>query len=112
MPWQRPYRIIVFPQVRPDELDQIEIEVSVLTPKNPLEYEDSQDLIKKLRPGVDGVVLQDGFRKATFLPQVWDQIPQPEQFLTHLCQKMGASPDLWRKKHLMVFTYQVQEFQE
>ena len=101
-----------FPQVRPDELDQISIEVSVLTPKNPLEYEDSQDLIKKLRPGVDGVVLQDGFRKATFLPQVWDQIPEPEQFLAHLCQKMGASPDLWRKKHLTVFTYQVQEFQE
>ena len=84
----------------------------MLTPKNPLEYEDSQDLIKKLRPGVDGVVLQGWLQESHLPPQVWDQIPQPEQFLTHLCQKMGASPDLWRKKHLMVFTYQVQEFQE
>jgi len=101
-----------FPQVRPDELDQIEIEVSVLTPRTLLDYDNAQDLIKKLRPGVDGVVLEDGFRKATFLPQVWDQLPKPEQFLAHLCQKMGASPDLWRHKHLTVFIYQVQEFHE
>jgi AmmeMemoRadiSam system protein A len=101
-----------FSQVRPDELDQIAIEVSVLTPKIMLDYDDAQDLIKILRPGVDGVVLQDGLRKATFLPQVWDQIPQPEHFLAHLCQKMGASPELWRRKHLTVFTYQVQEFRE
>ena len=101
-----------FPQVRPEELSRIEIEVSVLTPKILLDYDNSQDLLKKLRPGVDGVVLQDGFRKATFLPQVWDQLPQPEQFLAHLCQKMGASSELWRRKHLTVFTYQVQEFHE
>lgn len=101
-----------FPQVRPDELPLIEIEVSVLTPKVLLDYDDAEDLLRKLRPGVDGVVLQDGFRKATFLPQVWDQLPQPEQFLAHLCQKMGASSNLWQRKHLTVFTYQVQEFQE
>lgn len=101
-----------FPQVRPDELSQIEIEVSVLTPKVSLDYKTPEDLALKLRPEVDGVVLQDGFRKATFLPQVWEQLPQPEKFLAHLCQKMGASPDLWQKKHLTVFTYQVQEFQE
>jgi len=101
-----------FPQVRPEELSRIEIEVSVLTPKISLDYDNPQDLPKLLRPGVDGMVLQDGFRKATFLPQVWEQLPQPEQFLAHLCQKMGASPELWRKKHLTVFTYQVQEFHE
>lgn len=101
-----------FPQVRPDELSQIEIEVSVLTPKLNLDYDNSEDLVRLLRPNVDGVVLQDGFRKATFLPQVWEQLPQPEQFLAHLCQKMGASPDLWRRKHLKIFTYQVQEFHE
>lgn len=101
-----------FPQVRPDELPQIEIEISVLTPRQELEYDSPQDLIQKLRPGVDGVVLQDGFRKATFLPQVWEQIPQPEAFLAHLCQKMGADGSLWQKKHLTVFTYQVQEFHE
>jgi hypothetical protein len=101
-----------FPPVQPDELSQIEIEVSVLTPRRKLDYETPLDLIRKLRPNVDGVVLQDGIRKATFLPQVWEQLPQPEEFLAHLCQKMGASPTLWQKKHLTVYTYQVQEFHE
>jgi hypothetical protein len=101
-----------FPQVRPDELGRIEIEISVLTPRTELDYETPEDLIQKLRPNVDGVVLQDSFRKATFLPQVWEQLPQPEPFLAHLCQKMGAASDLWQKKHLTVFTYQVQEFHE
>lgn len=101
-----------FPPVQPEELAQIEIEVSVLTPRRELDYESPQDLIQKLRPRVDGVVLQDGLRKATFLPQVWEQIPQAEEFLAHLCQKMGAAPTLWQKKHLTVYTYQVQEFHE
>jgi AmmeMemoRadiSam system protein A len=101
-----------FPNVRPTELSFINIEVSVLTPRKPLAYKDPQDLIKKLRPGIDGVVLQDGYNQATFLPQVWDQIPNPEQFLSQLCMKMGASSDLWRTKHIQVYTYQVQEFQE
>ncbi|MBG0787592.1 MAG: AmmeMemoRadiSam system protein A [Anaerolineaceae bacterium] len=101
-----------FPQVRPEELPQIEIEISILTPKIMLDYDDAEDLLRNLRPGVDGIVLQDSLRKATFLPQVWDQLPQPEHFLAHLCQKMGASPNLWRQKHLTVLTYQVQEFQE
>ena len=101
-----------FPQVRPDELGRIEIEISVLTPRTELDYETPEDLIQKLRPNVDGVVLQDSFRKATFLPQVWEQLPQPEPFLAHLCQKMGAASNLWQKKHLTVFTYQVQEFHE
>jgi AMMECR1 domain-containing protein len=58
------------------------------------------------------VVLQDGFLKATFLPQVWDQLEKPEVFLSHLCLKMGAPSDLWRKKPLQVYTYQVQEFHD
>lgn len=101
-----------FPRVLPKELGKIEIEVSVLTPKQILKYDRPLDLVQKIRPGIDGVVLQDGFLKATFLPQVWDQLEQPEIFLSHLCAKMGASSDLWRKKILQVFTYQVQEFHE
>lgn len=101
-----------FPNVRPAELKNIEIEVSVLSPRTPLDYNGPDDLINKLRPGVDGVVLQDGPRKATFLPQVWDQLPNPEQFLSQLSLKMGAPADIWRKKPLKVYTYQVQEFQE
>ena len=101
-----------FPIVRPGELAHIHIEVSALSPKTPLSYDDPQDLIDKLRPNIDGVVLQDGYRKATFLPQVWKQLPTPHEFLSHLCMKMGAPADLWQKRHLKVFTYQVQEFHE
>jgi uncharacterized protein len=101
-----------FPSVQPAELPQIEIEISVLSPHQPLTYDSPENLIRRLRPGVDGVVLQDGFRKATFLPQVWDKLPKPEDFLSQLCLKMGATNDLWRKKPLQVFTYQVQEFHE
>jgi len=101
-----------FPLVQPQECQMIEIEVSVLTPKLPLQYEGAQDLIEKIRPGIDGVVLQDGFHKATFLPQVWEKLPEPEEFFTHLCMKMGAPGDLWRKNPLKVSLYQVQEFHE
>jgi AmmeMemoRadiSam system protein A len=101
-----------FPKVSPEEVDQINIEISVLTPKTALQYDAPEELSQKIRPNIDGVVLQDGFRKATFLPQVWDQLNDPEAFLSHLCAKMGASPNFWRKKVLQVFTYQVQEFQE
>jgi len=101
-----------FPNVEPSELPLIEIEVSVLTPREPLIYDGPDDLIQKIRPGMDGVVLEDGFRKATFLPQVWEKLTSPESFLSQLCMKMGAPDDLWRKKPLKVFTYQVQKFHE
>jgi AmmeMemoRadiSam system protein A len=101
-----------FTRVQPVELFDIDIEVSVLTPRQALSYDDPQDLIQKLRPKIDGVVLQDGFSKATFLPQVWDQLEKPEDFLSHLCAKMGAPSDLWRRKLLDVYIYQVQEFHE
>lgn len=101
-----------FPNVKPAELGQINVEVSVLSPRSPLQYENSQDLLNQLRPKIDGVVLQDGHRKATFLPQVWEKIPDPELFLSQLCVKMGAPGDLWRNKPLQVYTYQVQEFHE
>ena len=101
-----------FPNVTPDELPGIAIEVSVLSPRMPLAYNGPQDLLAKIRPGIDGLVLQDGFRKATFLPQVWEKIPDPAMFLSQLCLKMGAPADLWRKKPLDVYVYQVQEFHE
>ena len=101
-----------FTPVQQTELSEIRVEVSALTPKTPLSYETPDDLPRALTPGVDGVVLQDGSRKATFLPQVWEQLPDPEQFLSHLCMKMGAPPDLWRKKQLQVSLYQVESFSE
>jgi AmmeMemoRadiSam system protein A len=101
-----------FPPVSERELSGIEIEVSRLTRPIPLDYKDADDLLSKLRPHVDGVILRDAFRRATFLPQVWEKIPDRAEFLDNLCYKMGAGPDLWRKKHLEVLTYQVEEFRE
>ena len=101
-----------FPPVTPEELDQIEIEISRLTLPRRLEYADASDLLNRLRPDVDGVILRDGMRRATFLPQVWEKIPDKAAFLVNLCSKMGAMPGTWRKKHLEVLTYQVEEFHE
>lgn len=102
-----------FPPVAPAELDEIKIEISRLTPPQPLHYTDSADLLAKLRPNIDGVTLRDKFgRRATFLPQVWQQLPDKAEFLSHLCQKMGAAPDAWHSQNLTVQTYQVEEFHE
>lgn len=101
-----------FPPVGPDELDDIKIEISRLTAPIPLTYKDGDDLLAKIKPGIDGVVLRDGFQRATFLPQVWEKLPNPEDFLNHLCSKMGSLPGTWRTKALEVLTYQVEEFHE
>lgn len=101
-----------FPPVTSEELDLISIEISHLTPSIPLSYKNPLDLPRLLHPDVDGVILRDGMRRATFLPQVWSQLPEPTGFLSHLCQKMGAAPDLWRHKVLDVSIYHVEEFSE
>ena len=101
-----------FPQVTPRELDQIEIEVSRLTLPKKLAYTDAEDLLAKLHPKLDGVILRDGPRRATFLPQVWEKIPDKAEFLDNLCYKMGATADTWRRKTLEVLIYQVEEFHE
>jgi AmmeMemoRadiSam system protein A len=101
-----------FPPVQPKELNQIEVEVSRLTSPRRLEYKDAYDLLAKLNPNVDGVILRDGWHRATFLPQVWEKIPDKAAFLDELCYKMGAAPNTWRHKNLEVLIYQVEEFHE
>lgn len=101
-----------FPSLTADELPDTVIEVSVLTAPEPLPYADADELVHKLTPKVDGVILEQGWHRATFLPQVWDQLPMPEEFLSQLCYKAGLSATAWRKGDLAVSTYQVQEFEE
>lgn len=101
-----------FPPVKEAELKEIQIEVSRLTSPTHLAYSTPEELLAKLRPGVDGVILRDGIRRATFLPQVWGKVADKEEFLSHLCMKMGVSPDAWQRKHLEVLIYQVEEFHE
>jgi len=101
-----------FPPLQKEEYPHIKIEVSVLSPMQKIEYKHPTDLAKMIRPGKDGVVLINGARRATFLPQVWEKIQSPEDFLAHLCLKMGASPDLWREKVLDARVYQVEVIEE
>ena len=101
-----------FSPLTSEELDRVEVEVSVLTEPQSLEYTDGKDLISKLRVNVDGVIIRKGSASATFLPQVWEQLPRPEDFLNHLCQKAGLSPNAWQATPLKVSTYQVQYFEE
>jgi AmmeMemoRadiSam system protein A len=101
-----------FPPVRAEELSELTIEVSVLSTPEPLAYETPEELLEKLRPHVDGVVLQQGFRRATFLPQVWEKIEQPENFLEQLCYKAGLPPNAWRDPKVKILTYQVTKFKE
>jgi len=101
-----------FSPLTAEEFGKIDIEISILSPPQPLAYSDSLDLLAKLRPHVDGVILRKGHKGATFLPQVWEQLPLPEDFLTRLCIKAGLSGDIWRREKLAVETYQVQHFSE
>lgn len=101
-----------FRPVQPEELDRIEIEVSVLTEPAPLAFTSPEDLLAKLQPHRDGLVLQMNGRGATFLPQVWEQIPDKEQFLAALAQKAGCAPDQWRQPGTTVAIYHVEAFKE
>lgn len=101
-----------FPPVRADEVDDLHIEISVLSAPQRLDYDGPDDLIAKLRPGVDGVVIERGWNRATFLPQVWEKLPDPHEFLQHLCLKAYLPPDAYRRGDLDVYTYQVEMFEE
>jgi AmmeMemoRadiSam system protein A len=101
-----------FSPVTAGELEDIDIDISILSQPQVLEYSDGSDLISKLRPGIDGVILQLGAAGATFLPQVWDQLPNAEQFLGHLCRKAGLAETAWRDSHPRIEVYQVQCFEE
>ena len=101
-----------FTPVQPDELDKIEIEVSVLTVPEPLAFSSPDDLLNKLQPHKDGVVLQIGNRGATYLPQVWEQIPDKVQFMNTLAEKAGCAPDAWRGPDTKVQIYHVESFKE
>lgn len=101
-----------FPEVTQDELDDIEIEVSILSTLQRLDFTDSGDLLGKLRPHIDGVTISKGMASATFLPQVWEQLPKKKAFLEHLCLKAGLQADAWKRPGLDVSTYQAQYFDE
>ncbi len=99
-----------FPPVQPEELEEIEIEVSILTVPEPLDFTTPDELQAKLRPNVDGVVLMVGASAATYLPQVWRQLPEKEEFLRQLCHKAGLPDSAWRDPSARILVYQVEAF--
>lgn len=101
-----------FRPVAPEDVDRIHIEISVLTVPAPLEHASPDDLLARLRPGVDGVVLQVGRAQSTYLPQVWEKIPEKEVFMNTLAEKAGLAPGAWRDPRATVLTYQVEAFEE
>ena len=101
-----------FCPVGKDELAAIEVEISILTEPAPLVYANAEELLRTLQAGIDGVIIRKGGQSATFLPQVWEQMPRPENFLDCLCRKGGLPADAWRSGDLEVFTYRVQYFEE
>lgn len=92
-----------FPALTADEFKNLDIEISVLTVPE-------KSNVDKIRPGTDGVVIQQGVYKATYLPQVWEDIPDKDKFLSSLCLKAGLGPDTWKEEEIEVFTYEVEKF--
>jgi AmmeMemoRadiSam system protein A len=101
-----------FEPVQPYEIEEIEIEISVLNAPEPVITTPPEALPGRLRPSIDGVILVAGPYRATFLPQVWEKIPDPEQFLDTLCNKAGVPAHTWRRGGADIFTYQVESFNE
>ena len=85
-----------FSPVTPEELKDIRVEVSVLTPPEPIEYAGPGDLLGKIVPGEDGIILRKGYNQSTYLPQVWEQLPDKTQFLEQLSLKGGMPRDGWK----------------
>lgn len=98
------------------ELKDIQIDISVLTEPKDLPFSSPEDLLAKLRPNIDGVILytRHGYGQSTFLPQVWEQLPNKEEFLGHLCMKHGAPANAWKAdyKNTRVQIYQALVFHE
>ena len=98
-----------FQKLGGEELDFVDIGISVLGPKQELEFDSERALLDRLRPGQDGLILQDGNARGTFLPAVWESLPRPEDFLRHLKMKAGLPADHWSDT-LQAWRYTTESF--
>jgi AmmeMemoRadiSam system protein A len=101
-----------FMPVAAHEIPTLCIEISVLTPPQRLHFSGPNDLVRKLRPGIDGVLLTLGPYRSTFLPQVWDNHPDPAEFMSLLCRKAGLPAEAWQHTDMRVEVYQAVSFEE
>lgn len=100
-----------FPPLGKEELSRTRVEVSILSPAEPIQFKDEADALGQLRPGTDGVILEAGWHRSTFLPQVWEQLSDPAQFMAHLKHKAGLAPDYW-SDDLRLSRYTVEKYKE
>ena len=100
-----------FPPVRRDEYPELAVEVSLLSPCEPCELGSQEEVLARLRPGVDGIVLEFQGRRSTFLPQVWEQLPDPWDFLAHLKRKAGLPAAFWHPD-VRLWRYTVMKWSE
>jgi AmmeMemoRadiSam system protein A len=100
-----------FPPLGADELDQIRVEVSLLSPQQTMRFSSEADALGQLRPLEDGIVFEYGHHRSTFLPQVWEQLPEPTEFMAHLKAKAGLSPGFWAEG-VKLSRYRVEKWKE
>lgn len=93
------------------EFNEIDIELSILSLPSLVEYTNEFDLKEKIKPKIDGVILKDKDKQATFLPTVWNQLPTFELFMSHLCQKAGSEQNCLRN-HPEIYIYQTQKIKQ
>ena len=98
-----------FPPLAPHEFPGLDIHISVLSPPERIAFTTEQELLQQIRPGVDGLILQDGTARGTFLPSVWESLPQVDAFWLHLKHKAGLPGDHWSNT-LEVFRYEAESF--
>lgn len=109
--FQAAFRDPRFAPVKGGELDVIRLEVAVLSPPEPLPVADEAELLEQLRPGTDGLIIHEGGRRATFLPKVWESLPDPGRFLDQLKKKCGLPRDYWSEQ-LRFERYQTTSYAE
>lgn len=100
-----------FTPLTTEELNFTEIEISLLSAMQPIDFSNEQEALAQLRPGIDGVLFEYGHYRSTFLPQVWQQLPDTTEFVAHLKHKAGLSPDFWADE-VKLSLYTVSKWQE
>ena len=87
-----------FSPVTPEERDRLELHISVLSPSERMSFTSEEDLLAQLRPGLDGLILEEDSSRATFLPDVWESLPEPRDFVARLKEKAGLAADHWSSR--------------
>ncbi len=107
--WAAAFTDSRFSPLNASELDDLDVHISILGTPEEMDFTSEDDLVKQIRPGTDGLILEDGFNRGTFLPSVWESLTDSREFLNHLKQKAGLPANYW-SKNIKIKRYTVEEF--